>query len=170
MKSTAHCLALAMLLACGGKTTSTWKPVDHAESTTVANDVVYRTTGDGGIEASVNVTDGDDSAAGSVELVGREGSRARESEHVRLARGRAWLAIAVKRRASVPAAAYAAARSGIDAVGPVTVPGEKRHELEQLTLADQQLAIAPADAAAVAIEILERRLRAYTSVWHDRVR
>jgi hypothetical protein len=165
-----YCLAMMALPACAGTTSSSWSAVEDAESVTVTGDVSSRTTGDGEVEASVIVRDEEDLGAGTVVLVGREVARARDSDHVRLAHGRAWLVIAVKRRDSAPARAYAAARAGIRAVGPVTVPGEKTHELEDLTLADERLAKAPADAATVAIEILERRLRAYTTVWHERVR
>jgi len=106
-------IRLLLVVAMTACSPAAWRPPADAETVRVDGDLIVRGESDGTISVTARVMIDDASAAGFVRLRDAELSTAAGSKHVRLARARAWHALAVILAAD-PERSLQAAKRGID--------------------------------------------------------
>ncbi len=145
-----------------------WSPVAASEQVLAVGDVVYRVEPDNSIVVHVAVTLEGVSAPGSARLLRVSLEAAQRSPHLKLARGRAWYALAHKLRAQPPLA-FEAARRGFEEIGLVIEVGVNEHTDWRMHNAETALQTDPPRAVEMITFVLKRRLFRYTRRWHREV-
>ncbi len=95
-----------LIVACG---THEWRPPPHVDQISVANDLIARVEADSSVSVTAIVTYDGQTAAGAVRFRQGDLQSALASPHVRLARARAWQALAEMMKAT-PDRSYEAAQ------------------------------------------------------------
>lgn len=140
-----------------------WRPPQLAETVRIENDVIVRAESDGTISVTARVVLDDASATGFVRLRTSELAVATGSKHVRLARARAWHALAAILAAD-PERSYRAAKLGSDAVRVLYV-GNDGIMRAGFYASSKDFPEAAREMAAS----LQASLRAYARRFHDEV-
>jgi hypothetical protein len=160
-------LAMTISAACGSHD----RPVVRPGQTITVGDTTFRTHEGDRIEVSIVRTFHDQHATGVAMLHGVSLEAAQRSPLVRVAIARAWLSIA-QTLATEPAAAYEAARRGIDELrteyrkaGIIDDTGQWIRLAEMAANADDI-----GTAASQLIKALRERVDLYLHVFHDSVR
>jgi hypothetical protein len=164
-------LVLAFALAaCSG----TSKPVVTPGQVVVACDTTFRTHENNAIEVSVVRKHGGKEATGVATLHDMALDAAQKSPLVGVAAGRAWLSLE-NALASEPAAAYEAARKGIDELGTAyRTKRDGKHVTDDTgsTLKLAEMSAAQGDLARAAeqtADVLESRIETYLRVFKGSV-
>ncbi len=152
-------LLLAAMAACSGP--ATWRPPANAETVRVDRDLVVRAESDGTVSVTARVSLDTDSATGFVRVRNGDLTRASSSEHVRLARARAWHALAAILAAD-PERSFRAAKRGTEEIRRFSNRGVK---IAELARANNNLP----EAARRMSSSLYDSLRSYVRKFHAEV-
>jgi hypothetical protein len=155
-------LLVATLAACSSPA-ARWRAPENAESIRVQGELVIRAEPDGTTSVTARVALDADSATGAVRLRGTELASAGQSKHVRLARARAWQALAATLAAD-PARAFEAANKGTEELSSSVLNDSsmsvKRAELLRM---DNKIGEAAVEMAGA----LRSYLRGYVTKFRD---
>ncbi len=149
---------LALLVACSSPS---WKPPDLAETTRIQEKLIVRYEPDNTISVTAQVALGDVSASGHVFLRRSDLAKAAKSEHVRLARARAWHTLAVMMSA-YPERALQAAIRGTEEIRRSIRVDSRASMLANLSVMNSDIP----GAARTMTEFLHFSLRSYVRRFH----
>ena len=154
-------LVVVALTACSP---TTWRTPTNAETVHIDGDLVVRGESDGTTSVTARVMIDDVSATGFVRLRNADRSTAASSKHIRLARARAWYALAGIVSAD-PDRSLRAARQGADAIRYAVRLDTRAFMLANLSVRNNDVP----DAARIMTEHLQFSLRVYIRRFHDEV-
>ena len=160
-------ITLILIAACSGPTMA---PVERPGQVVVSGDTTFRTREGGAIDVSVKRAFRDHDATGTATLRGMTMAAAQRSALVGVAAARAWISI-VEALGPEPAAAYEAARNGVDELGTeYRGGGGSRHIIDDTGHAILHASVAAeagdhASAAAEVTEVLRERVAIYLRVF-----